>query len=51
VVTLAGSGRVGTRTGPADEADVTCPAGLLVTPDDRVFVSDPFHGQILEVIR
>jgi len=51
VVTLAGSGRVGIRTGRADEADVTCPAGVLVTPNERVFVSAPFHGQILELVR
>lgn len=51
VFTLAGSGRVGVRTGAADQSDLTTPAGLVVTQDDRVFVTDPYHGRILEIVR
>jgi hypothetical protein len=49
VFTLAGDGRFGTARGGGEVANVVSPAGVALGPDGRLYVSDPFHHQILEV--
>jgi hypothetical protein len=50
VYTFAGSGRVGTRLGSGAEADLVCPAGVVVAPDGSVIVSDAGNHVLRRVV-
>lgn len=49
VSTIAGSGRVGTRLGSGDVADIVAPSGLAITPDQRLIVSDSFNDVLRQI--
>src|SRR5207302_10754490 len=46
VLTVAGSGRQGTRLGAADQSDLVAPTGLALLPNNAVLVSDSFNNVI-----
>jgi DNA-binding beta-propeller fold protein YncE len=46
VYTVAGTGRLGTRLGSGDKADIVAPTGLALTPAARVLVSDSYNHVI-----
>jgi len=49
VSTIAGSGRAGTRLGSGDVSDIPAPAGLAITPDQRLIVSDSFNNVLRQI--
>jgi len=49
VTTIAGSGRAGTRLGSGDVSDIPAPAGLAITPDQRLIVSDSFNNVLRQI--
>lgn len=51
VYTLAGTGRLGTRVGPGQTADIVAPTGLAFGPNGLLYVSDSFHHVIREIVR
>jgi hypothetical protein len=51
VYTVAGSGRIGTRLGSVEEADLAAPTGLAVLPDTRILVSDSFNNTLRVMTR
>jgi hypothetical protein len=51
VYTVAGSGRIGTRLGDGEEADLVAPAGLAVFPNDTILVTDSFNNTLRIVTR
>jgi len=46
VFTVAGTGRLGTRLGTGDKADIVAPTGLTMNPAARVLVSDSYNHVI-----
>jgi sugar lactone lactonase YvrE len=49
VTTIAGSGRAGTRLGSGEVSDISAPAGLAITPDARLIVSDSFNSVLRQM--
>ncbi len=51
VFTYAGSGRQGTKLGPASDADLVAPAGLAYLPSGDLLVSDSYNNAIRAISR
>ncbi len=51
VVTLAGSGNLGSALGTGDQADLVAPAGVAVRPDGTIAVSDSYNEVVRLVTR
>src|SRR5262249_10884525 len=49
VYTNAGSGRIGTRLGGGDVADIPLPTGLAMGPNNTLFVSDSYNHVIRRI--
>jgi DNA-binding beta-propeller fold protein YncE len=50
VVTVAGSGKLGTNLGSGDVADIVAPTGLATNADGQLYVSDSFNHTIRLII-
>ncbi len=51
VLTVAGSGRIGTQLGTGAETDLVAPTGLAVLPDGRIIVSDSYNNTLRVLTR